>query len=313
MFINNNAILLSEFEENLKRLGKSPSTINQYLVCLNCFIKEGYDFEKYGDYASFLEEHTIKKRSFNYYNILMMFVIFTYKDRKDIKSILIDTIKMIGKRRKDPMPRNSIVSEDEQMRMIQNMNTPKHQLIAWIQKETGVRAGDVIRTLKKNIKFSMYKDDSGNSSIVLDITFQKKGDRVSTIPLFNPHLIEYIKKHLSYVSGEEDYAFLDRSVVNKENVNSMFHLERRNYYLYYHDLRQSCESLGYKTSDFSTHDWRRNFANKIWVDVLHKTDIVALQRAMGHAHIETTTCYLRQSGLESREIYKHAFDLNNKK
>jgi integrase len=308
--MDDKAILLAEYEEYIKRLGHKPSRIVSVMSVIKCFIKEGHDFERFQDYATFLEDHTIKKRSTYYYDVMKKFVTYTFKDDKETRMILLDTIKMVGKKRRDPKPRNSIITEEEQMRIIQNITTPKHQLIAWIQKETGVRAGDVIRLKRDYIKFGLYKDNDGITTIVVDITFVKKGDRVTTIPIFNPYLIDYLKVHLQTIDGDEEYAFIDRSVVRKESIYDDWRLENRNYYLYYQDLRKSSETLGYKVGQFATHDWRRNFANKVWIDVLKKQDIIALQRAMGHAHVDTTVGYLRQSGLESRDIFKHTYDLN---
>ena len=168
----------------------------------------------------------------------------------------------------------------------------------------------MIRTKKEQIRFGLYKDDKGKSSVVIDITFIKKGEKVSKIPLFNPDLINFLKLYLNRLPPEEDYVFAQRDLVNSYNADKDEKVLRRNYYVYYMDLKQACKKCGFEVNQFATHDWRRNFANKVWVDVLKKTDIVALQRALGHEHIETTTKYLRQSGLESRDIFKYTYELN---
>ena len=198
------------------------------------------------------------------------------------------------------------------MRIINNIISPKHQLIAWIQKVTGVRAGDVLRTKKEQIRFGLYKVNENESVPIMEISFIKKGDKVSKIPIFEFRLIEQIKQYLKMLPPDEDYVFSQRDVVNEYNKNDDRKVMKRNYNLYWNDLKQACKKCGFETNQFATHDWRRNFANKVWVDVLKKTDIVALQRALGHAHIETTTAYLRQSGMESQEIFKSAHDLNNR-
>jgi len=302
--------VLIDYEEYMKRLGHKPSYIYPSMVALRCFVKEGYNWEKYEDYNRFLIKHTVNKRSTAYFDVLKKFVKWKFKEDRELKNIVLESIQMTGKKARDPKPRNSIITEAEQMRIIQNIKTPKHQLIAWLQKESGVRAGDVLRTLKDNFKMGMYTDDDGSVRKVMDIVFVKKGDRVAKIPIFNPHLIQYLKVHLENLDGDEDLAFINRDVVSKKNKDNEYALIRRNYNLYHADLKQACDDLGYDSGQFSTHDWRRNFANRIWVDVLKKNDIVALQRAMGHSQVETTAIYLRQSGLQSRDIYKQSYDLS---
>jgi integrase len=107
----------------------------------------------------------------------------------------------------------------------------------------------------------------------------------------------------------EEYLFIDRDIVYERHRQDDFKLYRKNYYDYWQDLHKTCEMVGVDPKKFSTHDWRRNFANKIWTDVLNKKDIEALRRALGHAHIDTTVRYLRHSGMESQDVFKKSFDL----
>jgi integrase len=299
------------YEDYLRKRGLKESTINVYIIVIKRFIKNGYDFENYSHYNKFLEDHTIKKRSNYFYDVLISFVKWYFpQEKKATRNLILDAIKMTKKVVKDPIKQTVLLTDEQQMHIIKNMSEHKHSLICWIQKECGVRAGDVIRLKKDRIKFSIYKSDN-KTYLTLEMSFIKKGDKVSKIPIFNAHLIRYLKEYLMNVPGEEEYIFIDRSKVYKEHKNNEFKLYRYNYHEYWKDLRQTCINIGIDPSQFSTHDWRRNFADRIWVDVLKKSDVEALRRAMDHAHIDTTIRYLRQSGLQTQDVFKKKFDLGN--
>ena len=104
-----NAESIEEYLEFLKKTGKKPSSIYVIKTALNCFIKSGYKFDRYEDYISFLEEHTVKKRNYSYYNIVYGFVKYNFNEEKDKRKLLLDAITMFGKKSKDPRPRNSII------------------------------------------------------------------------------------------------------------------------------------------------------------------------------------------------------------
>lgn len=308
---DDNSFIVTEYEDYLKKRGRKPSTINLQLSVIKNFIKK-YNLDKYNDYNRFLEEHTIKKRSSYYYDTILSFVKWYHKDNREVRSQIIDAIVMTKKHIKDPIKKTLIIDETQSLYIIKSLENPKHALISWIQKETGVRAGDCLRLKRDNIKFSYYKDSEGKVSLTIEIMFVKKGDKISKVPIFNPYLINYIKERLAKIEGEEQYVFIDRDVVHKRFQNDDFRLARRNYVLYWLDLQQTCQRLGLDPKQFTSHDWRRNFANRVWVDVLDKKDIIGLQRALGHSHIDSTVRYLRQSGLESQDIFKKAYDLNKK-
>lgn len=302
---------ITEYEEYLRRRGRKESTINVYMAIIKKFIKSGYDFEDYRHYNKFLEDYAIKKRSGHYSDVMLGFVKWYFpQEKKALKNMIIDAIKMTGKANKDPIRQSVMLTDEQQNFILKNIQDFKHSLIAWIQKETGVRAGDVIRLKKDRIKYSYYKEDDGKCYLTMVISFVKKGDKVSKIPIFNPYLIRYLKDWINNIPGDEEYMFIDRSLVYKRFQNNDFKLYRRNYYVYWRDLKETCEAIGVDSNQFSTHDWRRNFADRVWIDILGKTDIEALRRALGHERIDTTIRYLRQSGLQSQDVFKKRFELN---
>ena len=309
--INKDDILLvEEYLAHLETMGRKESSVSVFRFALYSFLKKGYNIESLTDYVSFLEEHTVKKRSYYYYDIIKGFISYIFRNDRKKKNKILKVLSMFGRRVKDPRPRNSILSESDILYIISKLKKTKHQLIAFIQKETGVRASDVIRTKTKDIKFGMYKGSDGKVYRIIDISFTKKGDKVSIIPIFNPELINRLKIYLQNVPEDEEFAFCDTTLVHPKNRHSETAIIKRNYYVYWQDLRQACESINMRAVDFSTHDFRRNFAHKMWVDVLKKKDIIALQKALDHAHIDTTTRYLRQSGLETRDLFRYSWEIS---
>ncbi len=53
--------------------------------------------------------------------------------------------------------------------------------------------------------------------------------------------------------------------------------------------------------DFATHDFRRNFARKVW---LKYKNLIILQKILGHNDPRTTTRYLNMEGLDLIEVHK---------
>ena len=160
--INKDDILLvEEYLAHLETMGRKESSVSVFRFALYSFLKKGYNIESLTDYVSFLEEHTVKKRSYYYYDIIKGFISYIFRNDRKKKNKILKVLSMFGRRVKDPRPRNSILSESDILYIISKLKKTKHQLIAFIQKETGVRASDVIRTKTKDIKFGMYKGSDG--------------------------------------------------------------------------------------------------------------------------------------------------------
>jgi len=303
-------LIVAEFEYYLKTGGRKlkDSSINQYVSCIKSFFNNGYNVRNKDDYIKYLRKHTIEKRSSHHYDITIKFVNWYFKEKSDLelRKDILEAIKLLGKRNFDPIKETEILNSFEQMQVINNLLNYKHRLVAWIQKETGVRAGDVLR-LKKHkdsndtdIRYGLYQ----GKEVIMNITFTLKRDKIRIIPIFNQELINEIEEYLVTTNIDEEYLFCSRNNVHPDNINNSFKVESRNYYLYWKDLRETCIKLGLDPHKFTSHDIRRNFAYDIWVNDLESKDIVSLQKILGHSNIETTIRYLRTSGLEVQDLYK---------
>ena len=82
-------------------------------------------------------------------------------------------------------------------------------------------------------------------------------------------------------------------------TSNMDIITRTNYRWYYNDLKRSCKSIGIDLKDFSTHDFRRAFAEDVW-KLTH--DPRQLKEALHHKRFETTQIYLQRSGLENKDL-----------
>ena len=142
----------------------------------------------------------------------------------------------------------------------------------------------------------------------MKITFTQKGDKHRVINIFNKDLIEELQDFIRNVFIDREYYFLEESPTRDLTIDKRM---KRNYDKYYKDLVIACKKLGYNPKQFTTHDIRRNWSYNVWENVLDRRDIVALQKAMGHASVDTTIRYLRNSGLDNQDVFEKLSEINN--
>lgn len=306
-----NYMQLTKFREYLdKRLAQS--SVNLYITVLKCFIKEGYDFQNVAHYSEFLVKHHNQKRSVYVHDVLKKFIKWSDTDfideekKKVILMLLNDAFK---KKYKDPIKKTQLLTIEQIFHVMSNLQYHKHKIIAWLMVETGVRIGDIIRLPRGNIKAVPYVKN-GEDLMILEIQFVTKGQKIRKIKIFNQQLIAVLTKYMQEVYLNDSYYFLDfdafkgkRGTGNTDMFN--FRIYKANYDRYYEDLRDACKKSGINPHEFTPHDFRRNWANKVW-DMLDRKDILRLKEAMGHADITTTIRYLRQSGLDTEDVFKKA-------
>lgn len=304
-------IQLSRFREYLdKRLAES--TVNLYMTVLKCWVKEGRDFRKIEDYSDFLVKHHNEKRSTYVHDILKKFIKWCDTDyiTEDKKKVILSLLNEAFKKKyKDPIKKTLIMTSEQMFQVIGQMEHHKHQIIAWLMLETGVRVGDVIRLPRGNIKAMPYVKN-GEDLMVLEIQFVTKGEKIRRIKIFNPKLIGVLSKYMQEVYLNDEYYFLDYDARKdnrlKEGGDFYKHkMYKANYDRYYEDMREACKRCNINPHEFTPHDFRRNWSNKIW-DMLERKDILKLKEAMGHADITTTIRYLRYSGLDTEDVFKKA-------
>ena len=291
--------VLSEFEIYLSRKLKA-SSVDVYMIGIKRFVKDGKKINEPQDYIDFIIEHTINKKSSYYYDVLMKFVNWI-NIRNDLKKLIISTMKLNGKKYPDVTKKTIIMAKRQRMLIIDNLSSYKHQIIGLIQEETGVRAGDVLRLKRGDIT---YTSDEGD--LAMKFSFTQKGDKKKNVMIFNQDAIKKIQQFIRTKFLHKDYYFLEDKYIRDKN--NLLALQKRNYMLYWKDLRKVCERFGYNPSQFTSHDIRRNFA----VEMLGVVDnnVAELQKVMGHKDINTTIRYLRHSALETKDYMKKRNLLN---
>lgn len=292
MFIKN-SFEPSLFEQWLReKRDVKESTMYLYVLAVTKFISEYDDLENLDNYNKFLIKHSIRKKIYHYYAALKRFIEYKITDislRHKMTEGLIKIEQNQNKRERKYLEEKEIIS------IINNLAKTKHQIIAIIQETTGVRAGDVIKIKRGNIIPEIYEGTN-----VLKIIIYGKGDKQNVIYIHDNNIqtiiIEYIIKNFI----DEEYYFMEK---RKGKYNDFLE-ERtylRNYKLYYKDTKYAIQKAGYNLEDFSTHDYRRCFARRVWTKY---KDLHVLQELLNHANPSTTMIYLKTSGLKNIDYHK---------
>jgi integrase len=277
------------------------SSIYTYYITVEDFLKRDPDLSNIEDYNKFLIEKTIKGRNYHYYSVIKRFVEWKLDDIKLRNEILENLVKPVMKQ--NIKRERKYIEEAKIYEMISHIKIRKHQIMAWIQHETGLRAGDILKLRKGTIINEVYEDKN-----VISLRVVGKRDKRIVATIFNEDLQTAL---LDFINGNvlpmyEDYYFLDyysrlKERKNKININNINGIMMRNYRWYWEDMKIACNAVGLSFNDFATHDYRRCFARRVWEVT---KDLPTLQRILNHSSIQTTMRYLEQSGMANIDIYK---------
>jgi len=274
------------------------STARAYTIVLSGFLKHNPDIDNVNAYNDFIIEKAFKGRSFYTYYALLGYIKYKFKDSKKLRDTIIENL------RKPKMPIGIVrerrnLDEDKVLKIIANLKVHKHQLIALVQKLTGVRAGDIMRIPTGNILVEKYKDKQ-----ILRLAIIGKGGRRNVVEIFDPIaqkvILDYIDKPSKHVI--EGYYFLEYSKLRKKTQSKdEFDLYLTNYNQYFLDLKQALNACGIMKEEWATHDFRRDFARKVWMKY---NNLLILQNIMHHSDPKITMRYLVQEGLNNIEIFE---------
>jgi len=285
------------FREWLKdRKFLADSSIYTYTKSLEHFLKSNPDIDKLEPYNDFLIQITIKKRTTHHFSVLKSYIEFKI-DEASLKHKLIDGL-VRPKIRNDLKQERAYLSEEELIKVINNIEDEKHQMIAVIQTFTGLRAGDIFRLKRQDIIPEVYKDEA-----VLKLVVLGKGQKRNVVYLHNKVIQEMLMGHLVKFKGFKDYAFLKLGEHGTRlgNIESETSIARMNYLWYWQDIKQALQLCHFDKDTFSTHDFRRCFARRVWEKW---KDIHILQRILRHSDPKVTMRYLDQSGLQNIDYHK---------
>jgi integrase len=177
------------------------------------------------------------------------------------------------KTRSRPVKREGVyLTQEEILKIVELIPDNTYKIVALLQFLTGARAAEILKLKKEDFKIE---------NDLLKIKLITKGNRERIVFIPEP----YNKIILNFIQAKQfDYPFL-KGDFNKPLAN----LVRNNYIYYYNQLKKVVSDLGYE--NFATHDFRRNFVNRI----LDKTNDIRIANAMiGHAKMESTLRYLNK-------------------
>jgi len=298
------------FEYHLKNeTSLADSSIRNYCYVIKQFLQRNPDIDVVDDYISFLIETAYKPNKSAYHNYygLKKFIEFKF-DSTEAHRLL----KVIPRPKlKDPKTSRVMLSREKLNEVIMNFKNDKHKVIAVIQKFTGARAGDIIRLRKGDIRI-----EEVNHRRVLRFNIKGKGGKLNTTYIYNKDIQDYIINYLQLDKKEEEKInwLKDKELYEefyfvqqiKEDIvrrckyeKEELRLINRNYIWYWEDLKQALDGCKIDIKSFSTHDFRRCFANCVWEDT---KDIILLKRLLNHKHLDTTERYLRFNTLDSRKV-----------
>lgn len=284
------------FEEWLRdKKDLAESSIYVYTRGVERFLATDPDLENLDDYNTFLVKATVKKRCTHYYSIIKAFIEYKIPDA-NTRSRLIDNL-VKPKERKDIVRERKHLSEEVIYEVVNNLKSDKHKVIAVIQALTGVRAGDILRMREGSIL-----DEELNGNKVLRLNILGKGNKRNVVYLFDEVGIALVKEYIEEVPSLNGYYFLKTGhMKNREgSVDDITLMTKMNYQWYWHDLKQALQEVGIDKDDFSTHDFRRCFARRVWEKF---KDVHKLQKALNHSDPKVTMRYLEQSGLQVADIH----------
>lgn len=283
--------LFREWLEEKKGLASSSSS--RYLTYVAMFFAEGNDPHNLDDYNKFIINKGIKNRATMPYSALRAFIKYYVEDVSLRNELLSNLVKPTI--RTDKVKQAVSLSENDMLSMINYITEPKHKVMALIQFLTGVRSGDLFRMQRGSITPEIY-----NGKNVLKLTTQAKGNKKNIVYIHEEMTQEIIIDYVIRNYPSPNYYFLQetRGLKIESKLYELTLYRRR---MYDKEIKHALSMIGFKGENFSTHDYRRNFARKVWTKY---KDVHVLKELMNHQNPATTMRYLQTSGLQNIEHFK---------
>ncbi len=290
------------FEQWIRDRKKRPlaeSTIGVYTGVIKLFLDNNPDTNAVESYNDFIIKHSIKKRSFHVYTALKLYVEYKVSDT-NVKNHIMEN--MIYQPPDNNVKHNrKYLDEEELFKMLTYVRQPKHQIIAIIQMLTGTRAGDVLRIKRGDISLEQTE-----KSVSMRLVFMGKRNKRQVCYIHEQTFLSMIYTYINENLHDDKYYFIEhkRTSTKDKDFDPKVYLKlyQNNYHEYWDDLKQAVNTMGYKATDFSTHDFKRCFARRAWEKF--GKDISILQDLLNHNDPSTTMRYLKQSGLKNIDYYK---------
>lgn len=289
---NMEASLFREYLEN-KIPPLSSSTIKQYYNTISRFLATNPDIESLDAYNKFIIDGAIKKRCWHYFPVVRAFINYRITKKSVKESLLLNLIR--PKMYRDIVVERKYLSEETIFNIINNLKEPKHKIIALIQSLTGVRVGDILR-----LKYGGIHPETYENKPVLRLNIVGKGRKRNVVYIHDVVAQNLIMEYISYNMGINDYHFLNVKKFRKGQSTDDDSVANVNYKWFWYDLKQALEKAGVDKDAFSTHDFRRCFARRVWEKY---KDVFVLQKLLNHQDPAVTFRYLSQSGLQNIDYH----------
>lgn len=283
------------------------SSIYVYGRVLHNFFVETEDLDDIEQYNWFIAKHAHKNRSTHCYSVLRDYIMFRYENNPKMQEEFTKQL-LRPKRFKDIKIERKHLSDDKLLQVVSSMTETKHVTMAIIQILGAIRASDVLGIRRGSISEETY-----DGSKVMRIVTIGKGEKRVVLHIFDTAAIDYINGYLKFYDSEiekvfnkfyQDYIFitLGNNPFRPGRQDNLFMMKRMNYNWYQADLKLAIDKSGVvERKFFSTHDFRRCFARKVWEKY---KDVDILQKLLNHEDPSTTLRYLRQSGLQNIDVYR---------
>lgn len=204
--------------------------------------------------------------------------LLTFLDRKDEYKDVVSVRQPVKKRVGCYLPKEEII------KIIENIKDERYKMVALIQFLTGARAHDVLSFNKNDV---IEKDET------LFLRLIPKGRRKEHIVVIPKKFKERVLNFIEVSTSE--YPFL------RGDISNITRAVDNNYKYYFDALKKSAKLCGYP--EFSTHDFRRNFAEDLREN---ETDIIEISNMLGHSSPIYTLHYLQQNKADMKKRIQSA-------
>jgi len=256
---------IREFKEYLlKNTLLNFTTIKLYCSVLRDFLSK-YNEVSLNNINNYIAER-LRKSNVNYIRASLI----NYIKAKDLDIKIEHIIKPKWRERKR---HGNYMSHERVMKLINAIEDKKFRLVALLQYLTGARAREILTIKIENIKI---EDD------FIRIALKGKGNRTRYV-FVDLSLKEALEE--LYNGRDNGYLFFEDAVIYEKNQEEFAKYVWKKYIAYMRALKKACEKLNI---NFSTHDFRRNFADRLYKN--HK-DLLVVKEALGHADVKTTMRY----------------------
>lgn len=269
--VQNFSIIIEKFRSRLSIAGKSESTFKNYAMHIakislhyNCVPTE-LDEDQINDYLYLMQRQhntpSLTAFKFCVYGLRLLFKI----EGLDEKRIQLPSIKQ-----KSKLP--IVLSVEEVKRLLVAPKLLKHRLLLSLLYGCGLRCGEVRAIELKHIDYDR------KTLLIPPI----KGHTERYLPL-NDMLIRGIKKYVEATSAKT-YLFTNNSAM-QEGLDFDSRYSQRGVQW---AVKEACKRAGIH-KDVSVHTLRHTYATHLLENGLN---ILAIQKLLGHASIDTTMVYL---------------------